>query len=438
MGLGRMSAYAADASGYKALVCIFIPGGVDMHDAIIPYDEPSYDAYAEIRRSLLDQYVEAGIGDTRARSGLTPLTPSNAGALGGRQFALAPQFGALTDRFNSGKLAIVGNVGPLEEPTTRALVKAKTARLPARLFSHNDQASMWETSGTEGTATGWGGRMLDRFADVSPFGAISIAGNPTYLTGDRARILELGRNGTPKIAGLGDWAYGSNRVPAALAEHYAAAGAGLDNLYARDIGAVQARAIALNEEISTLIDGVTTGDAVAVPGNSISEQLAMVAKIASLNAQIGVSRQVFYVRGYGVDTHNDQALRLPRLQAHLGEALDRFLTELEVLGLDRNVTAFTASDFGRTFTVNATGTDHGWGNHHLVLGGAVRGGRILGDIPPPEIDHEQDYGRGRLIPTTSLEQYGGALGRWFGLTDSELAEVFPNYGRFDPYQTVLF
>ena len=432
--LPGMAAMAQSGGGYKALVCVLLAGGLDGHDAVIPQDASSYADYAATRERLLSLYAGRG-DDSRTREALLPIGAQ----ADGRAFGLTRQLSPFADRYADGRLAVIANVGPLEEATSRTTTENGTARLPARLMSHNDQQSMWETMGTEGSVTGWGGRMADLIGDVnSPFSAVSVGGNPTYLAGERVRPYLLAQSGVKEVHGTGDWAYGSQQIPAALRAHYTASAAAMDNLIASDFQGAQRRAVTATNDLFGIMRDSVAGDEIRVAGNDLSQQLAAVAKTISVRGQIGLSRQVFFVKMGGFDTHNDQHVDMPVLQAKVAEALSGFYDWTVAAGIASDVTTFTISDFGRTLTTNATGTDHGWGGHHFVLGGAVKGGKIIGEVPPPVEGHGQDFGRGRMIPTLATDQYAASLGRWFGLSEGQLRDVLPRLGRFDASAVPLF
>ena len=433
--LPGFSALAQGQGGYKALVCVFLAGGMDGHDTVIPRDEASYAEWAGVRAQLLDLYARRS-DSSRTRGALRAV-----GAQGdGRAFGLAPQMGRVADLYGERRAAILANVGPLVAPTTAEQAKRNQVPLPPRLMSHNDQQSVWQSLSPEGAASGWGGRMVDLIASSrSPYAAVSVSGNPVFLAGPRSMPLFVGTDEVREVLrNSSEWSHGSSEVPAALREHFVASASGLNNHLASDHQNAQRTAVAVINELADLAGRTEAGADVALPGNDLSAQLATVARLISLRGDVGVDRQVFFVQLGGFDTHKEQAFALPRLQQALSDAMASFYRWTERAGLADSVTTFTASDFGRTLTTNADGTDHGWGNHHVVVGGAVRGGRIVGSVPPAVEDHDQDFGRGRLVPTVSTAQYAASLGRWFGLSDGQLADVLPGLRRFDAGGAGLF
>ncbi len=428
--LAGFNAQAADTSSYKALVCVFLFGGMDCHDTVLPYDQSSYNSYAAIRASLLASYAQQPGGSTRTREALLALAPSGAD-FGSRQFALPPQLGGLHQLFEQGRAAIVGNVGPLNEPTDSAGFGSNSAQLPARLFSHNDQQSTWMSFAPEGSSLGWGGRFGDAAAQSNAnagavFSQISLVGNAVFLNGDLVSPYRIGVDGVPSIR-LIDLA--GDTLGPVLRDHFASAGSNRDNLFERDFINLSQVSLDAND---TLDRALQDGSSISTPfpDSELGAQLRTVAQTIAVREALGVSRQVFFVGLHGFDTHSAQAISLPALQQDLGDSIAAFYSATQELSLANRVTTFTAADFGRTLTVNGDGTDHGWGGHHFVVGGAVNGGDIYGDIPVSQLGHEQDAGNGRLIPQVSVEQYAAPLGSWFGLTQSELNAALPGLANF--------
>ena len=433
--LPGFAAMAQNQGGYKALVCVFLAGGMDGHDTVIPADPEGYAEWADVRSQLLDLYARRG-DRSREREQLVSLgTQSD-----GRAYGMPTQMRGLADLYREGRMAVVANVGPLIVPTTGEEARSKRVPLPPKLMSHNDQQSVWQALGPEGATLGWGGRMIDAFgAAPSPYAAVSAAGNPVFLAGRRATPLVVGTDEIREVVfNSATWSHGSPDVPAALREHFVASAAEVNNLLASDFQNAQRESVRTINELAGIANGATAGQGIVIEGNALSEQLAAVARMIALRSELGVARQVFFVKMGGFDTHQDQHTDLPGLQQGLSDALAAFYRWTESAGLGGAVTTFTASDFGRTLTTNANGTDHGWGNHHLVVGGAVRGGRVVGQVPPTVTDHAQDFGRGRLVPTFATSQYAASLGRWFGLSDGQLTDVLPGLGRFDSRAVTLF
>ena len=437
--LGRFAAHAADVSGYKALVCVFLRGGLDCHDTLLPYDQPSYNRYAEIREPLLDAYRASPDGDTRARSALLPLAPADAARFGARRFALPPQFANLHQLFTDGRASIAANVGPLLSPIDRDTYRNNRSARPSKLFSHNDQQSTWMSLAPEGARFGWGGRFADAAlaanANVNPvFTSISVSGNDVFLSGETANPYQIGAGGAQTIRELNQrFLLGSGRNSALanslLEDHFRDIGRSPSNLFERDVATVSDRAVSANSVFNDTFRNaaeLTT----PFPDTGLADRLKTVAETIRIRNVLNVNRQVFFVSIGGFDTHSGQVRNLPRLQTEIDGAVAAFYRATEELGVQNDVTLFTASDFGRTLVINGDGTDHGWGGHQFIVGGAVNGGRIFGDPAPYDVDHNLDSGRGRLIPSTSIEQFAAPLGRWFGLNDAELAAALPRLPAF--------
>ncbi len=433
--LHRFNAFAADTGGYRALVCVFLFGGMDCHDTVLPYDTGSYNQYADIRSELFNRYDDMEGGSTRERERLLAMTLANASDFGGRQFALPPELGPLHELVDGGNAAIVSNVGPLVTPVTRTEFEARSAPLPPRLFSHNDQQSTWMASQPEGARFGWGGRLADIMlaASANPdatFTVISTSGNTVFLSGELAGQFEVGSGGPQDIRAISDGSFlGSNALPDIYESHLRAQNETLVNYLQQDYANAVRRSIDANRTLSESFDAPAPF-ATAFPETNLARQLQVVARIIALRDVLGVRRQVFFVATGGFDTHSNQANSIPNLHGGIAGAMRAFYDATAEMGVANGVTSFTASDFGRTLTVNRDGTDHGWGAHHFVVGGGVRGNRMYGSFPPPTLGHNQDSGNGRLIPTTSVDQFAATFGRWFGLNDTELNDALPGLSSF--------
>lgn len=440
--IGTMSAlraHAADIEGYKALVMIFLKGGQDGADFLIPYDQPSWSALRRIRVNLSDLYDVDNPNSSRNRSNLLPLAPDN--DLGGRSFSFPPELSLLSDLFASGELAVVGNIGPLIEPVNRSQIEAESVPLPARLFSHNDQQSTWMTFAPEGARIGWGGRFVDATIEgqseiARGFTAITAGSNDPFLSGEAAQPFRISSSGAPRLdvvrsnSYLGNTA-GDKSAEAKLLAMLAREDYGFDNLFLRDIARFTGQSAG---QISLLAETLDSATPVATefPNTGLGKQLKAVADMINIHANLGVKRQVFYVTVGGYDTHDNQVNKLPSLHTALADGLAAFRSALISVGKWNQTVTFTASDFGRTYIDNGTGTDHGWGGYHIVMGGAVKGRKFYGGYPEIDVDASHfTPTRGRLIPDVAVEQYAASLGRWFGLTESELNVALPNLGSFD-------
>ena len=437
LNLAAMGEAAAfDANDYKALVCVFFYGGNDYANTVVTYDDPSYNLYSTIRGGGAGQ--TAG-GIALAKSALTPTLLNPTTALpGGRQYALNPAMTGLSGLFNAGQAAVQLNVGPLVVPLTRAQYSSSDRRtypLPPKLFSHNDQQSIWQSSSPEGSTTGWGGSLGDLALasnSTSLFTCINVTGNAVFLSGDSALSYQVSTNGAVPINAVKNNVYGSAAVKAAMAQlvqqprtHT------LENEYNK----VTARAVGAEGAITGGLANVN----LATPfptGNSLADQLKTVARLIGARSSLGTKRQVFLVSIGGFDLHDNLIANHPALLGKVSDAMTAFYNATVELGVASKVTAFTASDFGRTLSSNGDGSDHGWGSHHFIVGGAVKGQAFYGSAPPVSVgsttaaSDQQHVGQGRLLPTTSVDQYAATLARWFGVADSEMSGILPNLSRF--------
>ena len=418
LGLAAAQANAQAVSDYKALVCIFLYGGVDGNNLVVPYDNAGYAQYAAVRP------VASGVNLTQAE--ILPVQPGNTPS----PFGLHPALQPIHPLFAQQKLAIVANVGPLNEPTTKANYYAKR---PENLFSHSDQQNQWQSSVSKGQSrSGWGGRIADQV--VTQNGAFpvitSIAGASLFTAGNATTPLAVPTSGGLALQGFN----GAGPSNARLSALQAILGLERDNSYVRSAGDITAQALSLSAMVNPILASNASSVQTLFAGqnSSISQQLLQVAKFIEARATTGAKRQVFFVSLGGFDTHANELVVLTRLLGELGPAMRSFYDATTQLGVANQVTTFTLSDFGRTFQPNsAAGTDHAWGNNHFVMGGAVRGGQMFGRYPTllragPD---DADTG-GRWIPTSAVEQYGATLARWFGVSDAGLAAVFPNLARF--------
>ena len=301
--------------------------------------------------------------------------------------------------------------------------------LPPKLFSHNDQQSYWQSSSPEGATSGWGGRMGDLFASGNgnaTFTSIGASGNAVYLAGKNAVQYQVTSSGSVAVNGIRSPLFGSAAASSVLQSLMTGArGQNMENEYAR----VCQRSLNANAQLTSALAGVTLTTAFP-SGNSLADQLKVVARLIAARNTLGAKRQVFFVSIGGFDTHDSLLDTHPALMSRVGQAMAAFYQATVELGVANQVTAFTASDFGRTLVSNNGGSDHGWGSMHFVLGGAVKGGAYYGSAPQIALGGPEDTGQGRLLPTTSVDQFAATLARWFGVSDSELPLVVPNIGNF--------
>lgn len=408
-------------SDYKALVCVFLFGGNDAFNTIVPTSAAEYQTYSESRTFL-----------AVPQASLLPLN-SAAPVPGGGTYGLHPSCPELANLFNTGRLAVVGNAGSLLFPTTKAQYTARSVPLPPQLFSHSDQALQWQTSrgDVRGNATGWCGRISDLFAAngfAQDIGVnVSLSGTNTQQTGVNTLAYNVSPNGVVRLRGY-------NTNGAANTRHKNAMDALLnqnqESPLAREYSRIQRRAIANAATITDALDNLAPFTTTFPMNSSVANQLRMVARMIAIHSTLGLTRQIFFVGMGGFDTHGEQATKHPQLLTQLSQALNAFNDAVNEIGEGPNVVTFTASDFGRTLTSNGDGSDHGWGGHYMVMGGPVIGQRFYGTMPSLEIDGPDDTRGGRPIPTTPVDTYGASLARWFGVQPGEMATVFPNLSRF--------
>lgn len=425
---------------YKALVCIFLFGGNDSGNTLIPWAgaDENWDTYASERTSLaIPQEL------------LAPhvITPPNTG---GRSFALHPSLAGLRGLFNQGNVSVLSNVGTLLFPMTRAEYQNGTVPRPPQLFGHNTQQEQWQLSRPNATdALGWGGRIADALQALGTNAGstvsmnISLSGNSRFLSGRDVTPYSVSTSGpkTLRLNELGDRSRSEQALLDMIAVHQ-------DQTHpaSTPMGKVIADVTQRSHENGQLINQLLEkGTAITqeTPESNLARQLAMVARLIEFGKSgLGHQRQIFFCATGGFDTHDDQlegqaadqGIHASRLR-EINDAMVYFWNALGQINMRNSVTTFTASDFGRTYRSNGDGSDHAWGAHHFVMGGdQVDGGKVYGDFPSVLLNGPQDSGnRGQFIPTTSVDEYGFEFARWMGVPLSDMDTVFPNIGRFlDP------
>jgi uncharacterized protein (DUF1501 family) len=419
---------ATTDNDYRALVCLFLYGGNDANNMLVPTSSTEYNQYAAARGTL------AIPKDTLL--GLSPVVGD------GRTYGLHPGCPELQALFNTGKLALINNVGTLVGPITRAQFIAKSAAVPPSLFSHNDQQVQWQTSVPDQISrTGWAGRcsdIIDHLNSVSSNGAkvsmnISLAGSNVIEVGNLVSPYKVSTTGaiSPNLptSGTGPAQLQTLKDLIAL-EHV--------NLMEKSIANTTTNAIRSGETINTAIAPTRdTGTAPPwawtspFPATSLGNQLKMIARLIAARAALGHKRQLYFAAVSGYDLHGDQLAPHANLLRDLSRSVKAFYDATVQLGVANDACLFTVSDFGRTFPINNIfGSDHGWGNHQLVVGGGVQGQRLYGNFPTLAVNGPDDTGLGRWIPTTAVDEYSATLAKWFGVSAAEMPTVFPNIHRF--------
>ncbi len=413
-------AAAAAATDYKALVCVFLYGGNDYANTLVPYDPASYNLQQSFRANLAIDHAA-----------LTPLLLNPTTALAnGRQYALAPGLDSLLPIFNAGKMSVLLNVGSLVQPTTKAQYSARSVPLPPKLFSHNDQQSFWQSSSAEGASSGWGGRLGDLFAagnGNATFTCISVSGNAVYLSGKSAVQYQVSTSGSVPVSGIQSPLFGSSACSTLLQSLMTSSSS--TNLFANEYARIGSRSVTANTQVSTALATVNLTSTFPA-ANSLADQLKMVARLIAARGSLGPKRQVFFVSVGGFDTHDSLLATHPGLMATVGNAMSAFYQATVDLGVAGQVTAFTASDFGRALVSNNGGSDHGWGSMHFVVGDSVKGRSFVGTAPVIANGGPDDVGQGRLLPALSVDQYGATLATWFGVSATDLRSVLPNIGNY--------
>ncbi len=480
------AAAAAATTDYKGLVCVYMYGGNDAHNTLLATDSDSWSRYFAARNTGFSPIALMPPGTApvpvgqvspvtgkvsqlytpESWGGVLPIVPATPQpippaptASPARTFALHPFLGPLQTLFNSGRLAVVANVGPLIQPITKAQYVAKSVPVPASLFSHFDQQGAWQGGTAAPTSAGWGGAMGDYVAGMNGsntvFTAIAASGNAApgglslFLSGLTVRSYAIATGPVPAdVIGAiqGSSLLTSTLAPSTIASLIQPTGSTSNMI--NDYGAIVARSINAASSINAATALAPATNVLTAPAytnpftglsspNALAQQMQAVAQQIANASRLGVNRQVFFVSLGPFDTHHSQNLGQPDLLGQVAQAFAYFDSALSNIGgadLRNVVTTFTASDFGRGFTMNDSGTDHGWGGHHFVMGGAVKGGDIYGQYPTIGIDagsfNNPDIVGATLIPKYSVEQYAATLGTWFGISDAQLAAIFPNLVNF--------
>jgi uncharacterized protein (DUF1501 family) len=417
LNLAAMSAASAQTmpSDFKALVCVFLYGGNDHSNTIVPFDNASYQLYAQSRTNL-----------ALAQNTLLPLTTPTNPSMTGRQVAMRPEMAPLKAIYDQGKAAVLANIGPMRAPMSMVQYRNNSVPRPMGLFSHNDQQSDWQSFGPEGTRIGWGGRLGDLFASANTYQnvtAISTSGAAVFVSGSNVAQLQLGNNGAQGIPALQANAnvFSTTSASAPLKDIMTAASS---HVLANDYNKIVKRSTEAAAAINTSLAAVTL--TTQFPGTGLGNQMRNVARMIAARQALGARRQVFHVSIGGFDQHSGLVGGHGPLWTQISAAMAAFYNATVELGIANNVTAFTASDFGRTLDSNGQGSDHGWGAHHVVVGGAIKGGEMYGSWPDTVLRGPNDVGRGNLLPTTAVDQLVGTFATWFGVPAGNMKDVIPN------------
>jgi len=412
---GALNALAQSASGYKALVCVFLYGGNDANNTLIQFDTNGYANYSSVRGPL-----------ALPQSQLLQLSTAP-------DFALNPNLPDIQALFNSNAAAIVTNVGTLIEPTNRTQYLAGQT-VPSNLFSHPDQQLEWQNAAQSGaTQTGWAGRIADTLnvtynANASIPMITSVAGDTLFCNGASSTPVSV----SPGNLGAGQCSEGTTECAARQATAQALVGFSSGLTLVQADNSITTNAYAYAKTLSDAVQSITPLQTVFPANNPLAAQLQQIAQIIQVRSALGVNRQIFFAGIGNFDTHSDQLPLQGALLAAISPALAAFYQATQELGVQNSVTAFTMSDFSRTFQPNSnTGSDHAWGSHHIVIGGAVKGGQMYGTFPTLALGGPDDSGsNGRWVPSTASIQYASTLAQWFGVSAAQLPTIFPNIGSF--------
>jgi len=408
----------ANLNDYKALVCVFLYGGADSFSMFVPTEANAYNRYASSRAELA--------------------VPQSSLLFTNGELGFHPRLSRLHELYQDGDAALLSNVGNLIAPITRGAVLNNSSLVPDDLFAHNHQQAQWmkgySSVPTSVVQSGWGGRMADLLQDANA-GAVlspgfSLIGSNDWLPGNLVQPLALNTS-----TGLSLMDYLDTQISSINQNRSAAQNEVLNRSYSHPLKQQAAntinRAKIGSGQLSSSLDSLVEFETPYDPSSRLSSQLRMVARLIASRDQLSMQRQVFFVGLGGWDTHDHQTPRLDGLLSELDNSLSSFHSTIAELGLNDAVTTFTASDFGRTLTINGDGSDHGWGGHHLVMGGAVNGDQLLGALPSYDIGGDDDADdKGRIIPNLSINQYGALLGEWFGVSPGDLNPVFPDLSNF--------
>lgn len=413
---GLVSAMAQGATDYKSLVCIFLFGGNDSNNVIVPIDT-RYAAYQQARANI-----------ALPQGQLLPLQTGSQAIYG-----LHPNMPEMQGFFNNQKtLAVLANVGTLVQPTTKAQYLTYK-NLPSNLYSHSDQQDQWQSAQLSGAQTaGWAGKVADNVQGVYNTGAmfppvLSISGNAIFCTGDTTRPFTMNPYSSPGLQGFDSSAASQARFQAT--QQLLTFDSGLSLV--QSANTVTGQAVQYGVTLADALKNITPLTT-KFANNYLAQQLRQVAQVIAARSALGMGRQIFFCSTGGFDTHADQLPQHVSLMSNLSQSMAAFYQATQELGVADKVTTFTLSEFSRTLQPGTNaGTDHAWGGHQLILGGAVKGNTVYGTFPTLALNGPDDAGNnGRWIPTTALDQFAATLATWFGVPDTGLPTIFPNLTNF--------
>lgn len=414
------NAATASSGDYKALVCLNLNGGNDAFNTIVPMGDSAYTSYKKIRQELSLQ-----------KELLNPINHLNPNAaLYGMHSAMAD----VSKLYNKGRLAIVGNVGNLIEPVVKASYKQAGTRLPSSLFAHNSQAIFSQALNNGPLDSGWAGRIAEAVGELNINQQlamnITLSGSNQLQRGHEVMPFGLTKSGINKLTALSEEnpedlsAQRAKVYRQLLSKNHA-------NPLQQYFADTEINAWTMSKYVADILERQPKINTPLMSSPGLSQSFATVARMIAANQEFQVKRQIFFINFGSFDTHGYQLIGQANLLTEVNRALSQFYETLAALGYGDKVTTFTMSEFGRTLSRNGTdGTDHGWGSHHFVMGGAVKGQQIFGDMPSLELDSDDDIGEGRIIPTLSFDQYAATLAQWFGVGSDDVDKIFPNLKNF--------
>lgn len=420
MAFSQSMGVSAPFNDYKALVCVFMFGGNDSYNMLIPRSNAEYNVYAASRQNMAVAQQDL--------LAINPLTSD------GTDYGLHPSMGGIHNLFETGKVAFLNNIGPLVEPTLKADYLNGSAVLPPQLFSHNDQQDQWQSlKGIATSNTGWAGRVADliraNVVNQQLATNVSLFGNTLFQSADETIAYVMGNTGPVPFTGFTNSGDPNDLFYQQRLAFERVLGASHPSIYERGFAEIQQRAVDTVDLVSGALATAPTLNT-AFPASQLGNQLRTVAELIAVRDEMMMERQIFFVAAGGFDSHDDQVANQPGLLGGISDSMAAFYDAMVELNIADSVTAFTQSDFARTLTSNGDGTDHGWGGIQFVMGDTIQGQNLFGAYPDLALDSNDDVGGGRMIPTTSADQYAATLAKWFGVDDLDLDMVAPNIDNF--------